>query len=280
MEEHAAMLLRDRLIAGLAAMGAAPDYARLAAEVLGIRNAPPALARQLVAQALVLEERRDTWRRAGARIAAEAPTTPGVYVLRDAQERPLYVGKAVNLRRRLRAHFADRRWKGLKAPLARAVEAEWQEVGSEIEALLREAQLIHELNPTVNVQTGPPVLNTRGIPTSLVRDVIVLQPSIEPDSVELIAARADGGWLIQRTRRTGIDLVVHAARLIRFFNSPLRRRFDPAPLAPLVFSWLAQRGQRASRLDPGDAPSPGALRARLMALLADEALFAERLVVR
>ena len=38
------MLLRDRLRAQLDAMGDAPDYARLAAEVLGIRNAPPALA--------------------------------------------------------------------------------------------------------------------------------------------------------------------------------------------------------------------------------------------
>jgi hypothetical protein len=274
------MLMRDRLLAGLAAMGEAPDHARLAAEVLGIRNAPPELARHLVAQALVLEERRDTWRRAGVRIAAAAPTTAGVYVLLDAEERPLYVGKAVNLRRRLRAHFAERRWKGLKAPLARAVDAEWQEVGSEIEALLREAELIHELNPPVNVQTGPPALNTRGIPAALVRDVIVVQPSIEPGSVELIAARADGGWLIQRTRRTGIDLVVHAARLMRFFNSPLRRKFDPAPLAPLVFSWLAHRGKNASRLDPGDAPSPGELRGKLMALLAAEALFAERLIVR
>ena len=120
--------------------GRAPDHQRLAAEVLGIRNAPPELARRLVAQALVVEDRRDAWRRAGERIAAAAPATPGVYVLRDDEERALYVGKAINLRRRLRAHFADRRWRGLKAPLARVADAEWQEVGSEIEALLREAR--------------------------------------------------------------------------------------------------------------------------------------------
>jgi len=59
------MLLRDRLQAKLAAMGAAPDYARVAAEVLGIRNAPPELARRLVAQALVVEDRQDEWRRTG-----------------------------------------------------------------------------------------------------------------------------------------------------------------------------------------------------------------------
>src|SRR5947199_2519290 len=104
-------LLRDRLLARLAEMGDAVDHQRLAAEVLGIRGAPPELARRLVAQALVVEDRRDEWRRAGERICSEAPPTPGVYVLKDADDRAIYVGKAVNLRRRLRAHFAERRWR-------------------------------------------------------------------------------------------------------------------------------------------------------------------------
>ena len=150
------MLLRDRLNARLAEMGASPDYRTLAAEVLGISNVPADLARRLVAQALVVEDRREAWTAIGARITAQAPQTPGVYVLRDARGRAIYVGKAVNLRRRLRAHFAGRRWRGLKAGFARAVDAEWQEVGSELEALLLEARLIHELAPEVNVQTGAP----------------------------------------------------------------------------------------------------------------------------
>src|SRR6202030_1358727 len=103
----APMLLRDRLRARIAEMGDAPDHQRLAADVLGIRGAPPELARRLVAQALVLEDRRDAWRLAGERICRDAPATPGVYVLKDADGRALYVGKPTNLRRRLRAHFAE-----------------------------------------------------------------------------------------------------------------------------------------------------------------------------
>ena len=113
-------VLRDRLLARLAEMGDAPDHQRLAAEVLGIRGAPPELARRLVAQALVLEDRRDAWRAAGERICRDAPAAPGVYVLKDADGRALYVGKAVNLRRRLRAHFAERRWRALEAGACRA----------------------------------------------------------------------------------------------------------------------------------------------------------------
>src|SRR5436190_973936 len=198
-----APLLRDKLLARIAEMGDAIDHQRLAAEVLGIRGAPPALAKRLVTQALVLEDRRDVWRRSGERICRDAPAVPGVYVLKDADGRPLYVGKAVNLRRRLRAHFAERRWRAIKPELARAADAEWREVGSELEALLREAALIQELQPPVNVQTAAPDLSTRQVPRALVRDVLVVAPSIEADSAELIGAAVDGRWMIQRARRDG-----------------------------------------------------------------------------
>jgi len=262
-------------------MGAAPDYQQLAAEVLGIRNAPPDLARTLVSQALVFEDRRDRWEQLGADICARAPETPGVYVLRDTNGAALYVGKANNLRRRLRAHFARRRWKALKAAFARAVDAEWHEVGSELEALLCEASLIDALQPAVNVQTGPPALETRAVPASLVRDVAVIVPSVDAGAAEIVCARTDGGWLQQRTRRDGSELTAHAARIMRFFRSPLRRRREAKPeLAPIVFSWLAGRGQSATRIDPHDVASPRDLRVRLASLLADEELFTERIVVR
>ena len=262
-------------------MGDAPDHQRLAAEVLGIRGAPPALARRLVAQALVVEDRRDVWRLAGERICRDAPAAPGVYVLKDAGERALYVGKAVNLRRRLRAHFAERTWRKTKPGMSRAVGAEWHAVGSELEALLREAALIEELQPPVNVQTAAPALDTRAIPQALLKDVLVLQPSIEEDSVELLAARVEGAWTIQRTRRNGADLAIHSRRLMKFFrgapgpvaSSPVA----PSRLAPILFSWLAQRGAAATRIDPGDVRSARDLAERLAALFRDERLFHERL---
>ena len=276
-------MLRDKLLALLAEMGDAPDHQRLAADVLGIRGAPPELARKLVAQALVLEDRREIWRRAGEKICREAPPLPGVYILRDEGGRALYVGKAVHLRRRLRAHFADRRWRALKPGMSRAAGADWHEVGSEIEALLREAALIDELQPPENVQIAAPDLDTRAVPRTLLRDVLVLQPSVEPDSVELIAAAVDGRWMIQRTRRNGHDLAVHARRIMKFFGAahPTPRTSHPVRdvprLAPLVFSWLAGRGAGATRLDPHDAASARRLQERLEALFADDGLFVERL---
>jgi predicted GIY-YIG superfamily endonuclease len=269
-------MLRDKLLARLAEMGDAPDHRLLAAEVLGIRGAPAELARKLVAQALVIEDRREAWRQAGERICRDAPATAGVYVLRDADSEPLYVGKAINLRRRLRAHFAEAHWRSLKAGMSRAAAAEWREVGSEIEALLREAALIRELHPPVNVQIGRPTLDARAVPPALVRDVLLVLPSIEADSVELLAARANGAWLIQRTRRDGADLGVHSRRLKAFFK-PANLEPPDAGDSALVFSWLARRGAAATRLDPHDCRSAGELTHRLTGLFADDRLFVERL---
>lgn len=270
-------MLRDRLLARIAEMGDAIDHQQLAAEVLGIRGAPPVLARRLVSQALVVEDREVVWRRTGERIYRDAPEVPAVYLLKDAEARVLYVGKAINLRRRLRAHFAPRRWRSLPPELSRVADAEWIAVGSDLEAQLREAMLIDELQPIVNVQTGPPDLSTRGIPRALVRDVIIVLPSVEEDSVELVGARVDGPCVIQRTRRNGADLAVHSARLAKFFRSKFAICNLHFAVSPLVFSWLAGRGANVSRLDPSDSPHAKAMALRLRALLRDERLFHERL---
>jgi predicted GIY-YIG superfamily endonuclease len=286
------MLLRDRLLARLATEGGLPDYVRLAGEVLGIRNAPPALARTLVEQALVMEDRREAWLRLGDRIASAAPASPGVYVLRDSDGRALYVGKANNLRRRLRTHFAARRWRAVKAEFARAAGAEWHAVGSEIEALLREARLIRELSPVVNVQVSAPALDTRGIPAALLRDVLVVVPSARAEEVEILGARPEGAVLLRAAARDGRGLASRVREMRGFFELPAHEPRGPssaAPVqhagasfdgfAPLVYSWLSGRGASATRLDPHDAPSARELERRLAAVLRDRDLFAGRIVV-
>lgn len=278
------MLLRDKLLARLAAMGDAPDYVVLAAEVLGIRNAPPVLAKRLVDQALVVEDRREAWLATGARLCADAPAVPGVYVLRDAGGRALYVGKANNIRRRLQTHFAERRWRHLKPEFARAATVEWHQVGSEIEALLLEAEWITTLTPVSNVQVSAPAMDRRAIPGVLLRDTLLVLPSASEGAVELLAARVDGTVLLQRASRDGKGLAARAAALRRFFagqpvGAATQDSRTMSGLAPLVFSWLAGRGASATRLDPHDVPSARELQRRLQLLFDDTQLFTERLVV-
>lgn len=281
------MLLRDRLQARLAEMGDSPDYVRLAEEVLAIRRAPEAIARKLIAQALVIEDRRDAWTRVGERVCAGAPDAPGVYVFRDAAGAPLYVGKALHLRRRLRAHFAPRRWLGLRADIARVADVEWQVVGSELEALLREAEWIRDLAPTANVQVGAPSLDARAIPRTVIRDVIIVLPSSDARSVELVAAHIEGPTMISRTARDASEVAAATRQLWTFFKGGRAVPPGRAPgteadgaLSPIVFSWLAGRGLAATRVEIEALRSAAALRGWLAALLGARDLFAERLIFR
>ena len=88
---------------------------------------------------------------------AGAPTTPGVYLFRDRNDTVLYVGKARNLRARLRSYFAsDRQRPAVEAALGALARVEWRELGSELEAALEELRLIRELRPPANARGGRP----------------------------------------------------------------------------------------------------------------------------
>ena len=79
------------------------------------------------------------------------PALPGIYVFRDSEGAVLYVGKSKSLQRRVRSHLAnpDRLFDGM---IERLDRIDIEVTGSEFEALLREAQIIQELQPVYNVQ--------------------------------------------------------------------------------------------------------------------------------
>lgn len=88
----------------------------------------------------------------------ELPETTGVYELLDAKGRALYVGKAVNLRRRVASHYtAEVREASPRGPMLAAVHAvRTLPAASELEALLLEARRIREARPAWNRQMRDP----------------------------------------------------------------------------------------------------------------------------
>ena len=86
-------------------------------------------------------------------LVAGAPSTPGVYLFRDARRQVLYVGRARDLRARLRSYLAGARQRpAVEAALGALAHVEWRETGSELEAALDELQLIRELRPPANAR--------------------------------------------------------------------------------------------------------------------------------
>lgn len=81
----------------------------------------------------------------------EIPQNTGIYTFLDKRGKHLYIGKAKNLRQRVKSHFEarDHRHKKLAALTA---EIDWIVTENEMEALILENNLIKENNPRYNIQ--------------------------------------------------------------------------------------------------------------------------------
>lgn len=84
---------------------------------------------------------------------ANLPTQPGCYIYRDERERILYVGKAKNLRNRVRQYFQSSRHQDAKTNelVSRIIDLELIVTDNEIEALALESNLIKKHRPPFNI---------------------------------------------------------------------------------------------------------------------------------
>jgi excinuclease ABC subunit C len=87
-------------------------------------------------------------------ILATLPAKPGCYLMKNAEGKIVYVGKAVNLKNRVRSYFhADASHDNKTRRLVREIaDIEWIVVGSELEALILEMNLIKKHRPKYNVR--------------------------------------------------------------------------------------------------------------------------------
>ena len=87
-------------------------------------------------------------------ILATLPDKPGCYMMKDANGKLIYVGKAVNLKNRVRSYFHndvghDHKTRRLVKDI---IDLEWIVVGSELEALILEMNLIKRHRPHYNIR--------------------------------------------------------------------------------------------------------------------------------
>lgn len=87
-------------------------------------------------------------------ILANLPARPGSYQMKNAEGKIIYVGKAINLRNRVRSYFhADASHDNKTRRLVREIaDIEWIVVGSELEALILEMNLIKRYRPKYNIR--------------------------------------------------------------------------------------------------------------------------------
>jgi excinuclease ABC subunit C len=87
-------------------------------------------------------------------ILATLPSKPGCYIYRNVEGKIIYVGKAISLKNRVRSYFhADSSHDSKTRRLVRdIVDIEWIVVGSELEALILEMNLIKKHRPKYNIR--------------------------------------------------------------------------------------------------------------------------------
>jgi DNA polymerase-3 subunit epsilon len=130
-------------------------------------------------------------------LAFGAPSRPGVYLFRGTGDQVLYVGRARDLRARLRSYFrTDRQRPAVEAAIAAVERIEWRVLGSELEAALEELRLLRELRPPANARGSRPdrylYLKPKGESYSVTSEPTDLGPIRSRRRAEL-AARALAG---------------------------------------------------------------------------------------
>jgi hypothetical protein len=215
----------------------------------------------------------------------EVPARPGVYRFYDGDGRLIYVGKAANLRRRLssyagvsRAGGRGRRRKVIQE-LHRVRRVEYLETGSDLEALLKETELIGSRRPRTNVQRR---VHERGRVYSPGRAYAFVLPSPEGRGAGVVFMR-DGifeGWCRVGPRGGGM------ARALTILRRLLARRPSgrgpaggprsgrdagdgPEIRTQILNSWLARYGDRISRLDLDSCRGPVDASRRLRQVVRD-----------
>lgn len=114
-------------------------------EVFGLEVVEAAIARQIKQPAL--PKAIDPF------LIKDLPETPGVYIFEDEQGKPLYIGKSINIKKRVLSHFGHDHDDSREFKIAQSIKhITTHQTHGELAALLLESQLVKEMQPLYNRQ--------------------------------------------------------------------------------------------------------------------------------
>jgi hypothetical protein len=200
------------------------------------------------------------WRRYGfdREFLLNVPPVPGTYRFFDRQEKLIYVGKSKNLSRRLGSYFretGDEPTPRVKKLLDALHRIEYEPAGSDLEAMLREAEQIRRDEPANNVQRN---VHPQAGRAARLLSMLILE-SAEPPSV-LRAYLIRDGRLVGRVgigpRGGGLQRV---DRILEdyFFSAPVGPTTVPGPDldVEVVARWLKANRDSVVAFDPTELGS-------------------------
>jgi hypothetical protein len=183
------------------------------------------------------------------------PRVAGTYRFYDSQGRLLYVGKSKNLQQRVGSYFREdgpARSQRVQRLVDSIHRIEYEAVGSDLEAILREAELIRSAEPERNVQRE--VRQRRGRAARL-RSILILEPASPPTVLRAYLIRE--GRLIDRVAigpRGGGLRKIERILEDHFFSTPSGPTTVAGPdlEVEVIVRWLAANRDRVVAFDPTD----------------------------
>ncbi|WP_399537236.1 DEDD exonuclease domain-containing protein [uncultured Actinomyces sp.] len=173
-------------------------------------------------------------RRAKSRLADDLPSSPGIYQFRSAADQVLYVGSAVDLKRRVRSYFtAAEKRSQVAQMLDTTVSVRHIATPTLIEARVRELRMIAELDPPVNRRSRAPRrqpwLHLTGGTGPGVEPRLALTTVLPTEE----AGHAIGPFASRSRGQEALRAAESVLRLRRWDGHELRRvRTDDAPAEP------------------------------------------------
>jgi hypothetical protein len=180
------------------------------------------------------------------------PRVAGTYRFLDAQGKLVYVGKSKNLNRRLGSYFREsgQRSERVQKLVDAVHRIEYEAAGSDLEAMLREAESICRDRPESNVQRR---IAPRGGRAERMHSILILEPAESP-----LVLRA---FLIREGRLLGRVGIGPRGGGLRRIQRLLDDHFFSVPTGPtpaggpdleveVVVRWLAANRERVVAFDP------------------------------
>lgn len=189
---------------------------------------------------LLIPDPRPLDQRLGRNFFRQAPKRPGVYVMRDKADNVLYIGKAKNLRQRLRNYRIanpDRMPRRHLRMLRQVARIEFQFCSGESAALKRESKLLRSLKPRFN-RAGVWPGKKRFLVWRRVDDQLELSVAEVPETGwQRFGPLGGGAWHLHQTLSRMLWLAVNPARA--FAELPAGWAQDKVPEKAMIQCGLA-----------------------------------------
>jgi len=208
------------------------------------------------------------------------PMSPGVYLMNDSNGKIFYVGKAKNLKSRIESYFVNRfemDEKG-KSILERIFDLDYEQVGSELEALLLENRYINEFQPDLNTQIKIHPLDISKYKT---KQIILFLPGLTEHEIALFFVNGISNMERAIINRLKPNWKISKREMKHFFFDPPKKKSNfSADQIEILWRWFAVQHEKINFIDIAAGGNLDACQELVKKYCGDDRLFLDKIFYR